>query len=78
MLLKEMYDTAISSTVPVVMQTIVDEIKRKIMNKQALPYYINSIDMSSVSRNYLKDIMLQEHGVIISYHPHGIIVEKLI
>ena len=78
MRLKEMYDTAMSATVPVVMQTIVDEIKRKIMNKQALPYYINSIDISNVSRSYLKDIMLQEHGVIMSYHPHGIMVEKLI
>lgn len=76
--LKEMYDELRDERVYRLVFDVVNDIKSSIEAKKTLPFYINNINLAGAEQECLADELKERHGVIVSFHPNGLIVHDLV
>ena len=76
--LKKLYDESQRNTVESTITRIVEFTTGEILKGRKLPYYLSGIQLSGVSWTYLKDMLKQHQGIVISHYPEGVIIQDLV
>lgn len=78
MSLKQMYESKNMNAMDFVVDEIVKRCEEKILSGSHLPFYISNVDIGYVRQDELSDVLKNEHGIVTSYFPNGVVIHDLI